>query len=92
MKNYTKRTIRHLSMLLKKIDKMSIEIKTLEKSFNQKGKLLTIEETISQHGISRSTIDRYRKKGLKVGQPTRNGQIYIDELELQNFLKNFKKW
>ncbi|WP_313100941.1 hypothetical protein [Epilithonimonas sp.] len=49
-----------------------------------------MSETREKYGISRSTIDRYRKKGLKVGQPTRNGQIFIDEAELQNFLKNVK--
>lgn len=88
MKNNAKQC---LMILLKKIDKMSIKIKSLEESIQQK-KTLSVTEVKEKYGISRSTIDRYRKKGLKVGQPTRNGQIYIDEIELQDFLKNKKKW
>ncbi|GEM_PF-1786713 len=79
---------RHIPFLLKKIDKLGKRIKFLEGE--QKKKLLSMSETREKYGISRSTIDRYRKKGLKVGQPTRNGQIFIDEAELQNFLKNVK--
>lgn len=70
---------------------MAKRIETIEEANLQKT-ILSIAEVIEKYGISRSTIDRYRKKGLKVGQPTRNGQIYIDEAEFQNFLKNIKKW
>ncbi|MGX9986925.1 hypothetical protein [Soonwooa purpurea] len=80
----------YILFLLKKIDKLGMRVKSLENE--QKKGMLSILETKQKYGISRSTIDRYRKKGLKVGQPTRNGQIYIDEIELQDFLKNKMKW
>jgi len=86
-----KEQARLLESSLKKIAKMAKRIETIEEANLQKT-ILSIAEVIEKYGISRSTIDRYRKKGLKVGQPTRNGQIYIDEAEFQNFLKNIKKW
>lgn len=84
-------SLQNVALLTKKVDKMSNKIKALEEIIQQK-KILSVVEIREKYGISRSTIDRYRKKGLKVGQPTRNGQIYIDEIELQNFLKNIKRW
>jgi len=78
-----------LTLAIKKVTKLNGRLKVLEDKLEETN-LLSISETVKKYGISRSTIDRYRKKGLRVGQPTRNGQIFIDEAELQHFLKNFK--
>lgn len=78
-----------LALAIKKVTKLNSRLKVLEDKLEETN-MLSISETVKKYGISRSTIDRYRKKGLKVGQPTRNGQIFIDEAELQNFLKNVK--
>lgn len=86
-----KQTTKFLALAMKKVTKLNSRFKVLEGKLGETN-MLSISETVKKYGISRSTLDRYRKKGLKVGQPTRNGQIYIDETELQNFLKNNKKW
>lgn len=84
-----KQSTKFLALAMKKITNLNSRLKALEGELG-KTNMLSISETVKKYGVSRSTIDRYRKKGLKVGQPTRNGQIFIDEAELQNFLKNVK--
>ncbi|WP_028122348.1 helix-turn-helix transcriptional regulator [Epilithonimonas tenax] len=73
--------------LVNECHKLKNRIIKLEKVLVENKEILTVKEVEEKYGISRSTIDRYRKKGLKTNQPTKNGKVYINVSELQKFLK-----
>lgn len=73
--------------LVDECHKLKNRIRKLEKALLENKEMLTVKEVEEKYGISRSTIDRYRKRGLKTNQPTRNGKVYINVSELQKFLK-----
>ncbi|AZI55155.1 DNA-binding protein [Epilithonimonas vandammei] len=74
---------------LKKIRALEKRIKILENFLEEKTlkETYTVEEVLETYGISRSTFDRYRKAGLKVSQPERNGKIMIKKTDIENYLK-----
>lgn len=53
----------------------------------EKHDVLTVDEVLQIYKISRSTFDRYVKKGLKINQPCRNGRISVNRVELEKFLQ-----
>lgn len=73
--------------LVEECHQLKNRIRKLEKALLENKEMLTVKEVEEMYGISRSTIDRYRKQGLKANQPTRNGKVYISVSELQKFLK-----
>lgn len=78
---------RRFIYLLKRNQTLKRRIEDLEMKISAKKDILTVDEVKEIYGISRSTLGRYRKKGLKVGQPERNGNIYVKVSELEKFLK-----
>lgn len=78
---------RRFVFLINKIRNLKQKIESLEMKISSKKDILTVDEVEEIYGISRSTLGRYRKKGLKVGQPERNGNIYVKVSELEKFLK-----
>lgn len=85
---YLKIMLKKNSLLNRKIQQLKLELFELRNS----QKLLTVDQLKEIYGISRSTLERYRKKGLKVNQPIMNGRIFICPIELEKFLKTKKKW
>lgn len=53
---------------------------------------LTIEEVQKEFGVSRSTFNRYRLKGLKVLQNGYKGKITVRKGDFVEFLKNKRSW
>jgi excisionase family DNA binding protein len=52
-------------------------------------KLISCYELMKMLGVSRSTLDRWRHKGMPSHQPVgRKGAIRFDEAEVNDWLKN----
>lgn len=93
-KDNKKENSRKVNMLLRKNIELTKELenyKLLIFNSNVTKEFLSFDEVKEKYGISRSTLDRYRKKGLIVGQPVRNGNIYVKEEDLQKFLLGKKR-
>ena len=71
------------NLLNQKIQYLKFELEELKQSQN----LLSVEQIQKKYGISRSTLERYRRLGLKVNQPVLNGRIFICPIEFEKFLK-----
>ncbi|MCP9199128.1 helix-turn-helix domain-containing protein [Gramella sp. GC03-9] len=53
---------------------------------------LTVDEIQKEFGVSRSTFNRYRIKGLKVLQNGYKGKITVRKGDFVEFLKNRRSW
>ena len=71
------------NLLNQKIQYLKFELEELKQSQN----LLSVEQIQKKYGISRSTLERYRRLGLKINQPVLNGRIFISPIEFEKFLK-----
>ena len=81
--NYIKIVLKKNSLLNEKVQKLQLELSDLKKS----KELLSVKEVKEIYGLSRSTLERYRKLGLKLSQPIMNGRLFVCPLELEKFLK-----
>ena len=81
--NYIKIVLKKNSLLNEKVQKLQLELSDLKKS----KELLSVKEVKEIYGLSRSTLERYRKLGLKLSQPIMNGRLFVCTLELEKFLK-----
>ena len=81
--NYIKIVLKKNSLLNEKVQKLQLELSDLKKS----KELLSVKEVKEIYGLSRSTLERYRKLGLKLSQPIMNGRLFVSPLELEKFLK-----
>ena len=86
--NYIKILSNQNGLLSKKLQQFELELSDLKKS----KELLSVKEIKEIYGISRSTLERYRKLGLRFNQPIVNGKLYISTSEIEKFLKTRKKW
>ena len=68
--------------LKRKVDKLEILIR--EASFND---IISREEFLKKYNLNTKTFDKYRKAGLVVYQPVRNGKIFVSLKEFEKFLK-----
>ncbi len=84
---YLKILMKKNNLLNQKIQYLKFELEELKQSQN----LLSVEQMQKKYGISRSTLERYRRLGLKINQPVLNGRIFISPIEFEKFLKE-KKW
>lgn len=94
LKENKKQYLKYLKILMKKNDLLNQKIQYLKLELDelkQSQNLLSVEQVQKKYGISRSTLERYRRLGLKINQPILNGRIFISPLEFEKFLKE-KKW
>lgn len=80
---YLKILMKKNNLLNQKIQYLKFELEELKQSQN----LLSVEQIQKKYGISRSTLERYRRLGLKINQPVLNGRIFISPIEFEKFLK-----
>ena len=90
LKENKKQHLKYLKILMKKNDLLNQKIRCLKFELDELKKtqnLLSVEQLQKQYGISMSTLERYRRLGLKVNQPVLNGRIFICPIEFEKFLK-----
>ena len=71
--NYIKIVLKKNSLLNEKVQKLQLELSDLKKS----KELLSVKEVKEIYGLSRSTLERYRKLGLKLSQPIMTGRLFV---------------
>lgn len=74
--------IKRYLTLKRQVNKLEISIR--EASFND---IISREEFLKKYNINTKTFDKYRKAGLVVYQPVRNGKIFVSLKEFEKFLK-----
>lgn len=59
-----------------------LEVLLREISFND---IISREEFLKKYSLNTKTFDKYRKAGLVVYQPVRNGKIFVSLKEFEKF-------